>query len=93
MLLARLAVDRQFQRQGVGRLLIRDAMIRTAQAADHVGALALMVHAKDDEARAFYEHYGFEQSPLQPLQLFLPIKTIRTAMAEAAAGVRRAAPA
>lgn len=91
VLLARLAVDRQHQRQGLGRLLLRDALLRTAQAADHVGAVALMVHAKDDEAPAFYEHYGFLPSPLQPLQLFLPMKTIRSAIRTAVAGIPRAA--
>jgi hypothetical protein len=50
-----------------------------------VGAVALMVHAKDDEGRRFYEHFGFLPSPLQPLQMFLPLATIRRAINAAGA--------
>ncbi len=53
ILLARLAVDVSIQGKGVGSALLKDALIRTAQAADTVGARALLVHAKDDEAKAF----------------------------------------
>ncbi len=84
VLLARLAVDRSFQGQGLGRALMLDAFLRTVRSADQVGAAAMMVHAKDDEARAFYEHWGFLPSPLQPLQLFLPLETIRKAILAAA---------
>lgn len=83
VLLARLAVDRSHQGRGLGRDLLRDAFLRTLRSADLVGAVALMVNAKDDEARRFYEHWGFLPSPLQPLQLFLPLKTLRAAMLEA----------
>jgi GNAT superfamily N-acetyltransferase len=82
ILLARLGVDRKFQRRSLGKALMRDALGRTLQAAEQVGVVALMVNAKDSEARAFYEHFGFEPSPLQPLQLFLPLKTIREAVIE-----------
>jgi GNAT superfamily N-acetyltransferase len=83
VLLARLAVDRNYQKRGLGNVLLKDAFVRTLQAANQVGALALMVHAKDEEAVSFYQHFGFRPSPLQPLQLFLPLKTIRRAMVEA----------
>lgn len=79
-LLARLAVDMDYQDGGLGGALLRDAFMRTLQAASQVGAVALMVHAKDDEAISFYQHYGFEPSPIQALQLFLPLATIRKAM-------------
>jgi len=84
VLLARLAVDRSFRGQGLGKALMLDAFLRTVRSADHVGAVAMMVHAKDDEARAFYEHWGFLPSPLQPLQLLLPIETVRMAILRAA---------
>jgi hypothetical protein len=57
--------------------------LRTVRSAEQVGAVAMMVHAKDDEARSFYEQWGFLPSPLHPLQLFLPLKTIRAAVVQA----------
>ena len=56
MLLARLAVDSRWKRLGVGKALLRDTMLRTLQAADIPGIRALAVHAKDEEARSFYQH-------------------------------------
>jgi len=77
MLLARLAVDRQWHGQGVGSALLRDAMYRTLQAADIAGIRALAVHAKDEEARRFYEHFDFIPSPADPLHLFVLLKDVR----------------
>jgi GNAT superfamily N-acetyltransferase len=77
MLLARLAVDRRWQGQGVGKGLLRDAMQRTLQAADIAGIRALAVHAKDDEARAFYEKFDFIPSPTDPMHLFILLKDVR----------------
>ena len=71
MLLARLAVATAWQGKGVGAGLLKDAMQRTLQAAD------IAVHAKDDKARAFYEHFNFIPSPTDPMHLFLLIKDIR----------------
>src|SRR5215471_19346474 len=59
MLLARLAVDRRWQGQGAGRALLKDAMQRTLQAADIAGIRAFAVHAKDNEARSFYQKFDF----------------------------------
>ena len=67
MLLARLAVDRTEQGRGLGRALVKDALLRTAAAADIAGIRALLVHAKDDEARAWYEALEFEPSPMTPV--------------------------
>lgn len=77
MLLARLAIDRSEQGKGLGRALLRDALLRTAQAADIAGIRALLVHAKDDEARAWYERFDFEPSPSDPYHLFLLMKDLR----------------
>ena len=77
MLLARLAVDRSEQGQGLGKALLKDALLRTAQAADIAGIRALLVHAKDDEARAWYEALDFEPSPTDPYHLFLMLKDFR----------------
>jgi GNAT superfamily N-acetyltransferase len=77
MLLARLAVDKNWQKQGVGRALLRDAVLRTMQAADIAGIRALAVHAKDEQARRYYEQFDFVASPADPLHLLVLLKDIR----------------
>ena len=77
VLLARLAVDRNHQHVGVGRSLLQDAVLRSVQAADSIGVRAMLIHAKHDSARAWYEQYGFERSPTDPLHLILLIKDLR----------------
>ena len=77
MLLARMAVDRRWQGQGVGKALLRDAMQRTLQAADIAGIRAFAVHAKDEEARRFYQHFDFIPSPTDPMHLFILLKDVR----------------
>jgi len=77
MLLARLAVDRQWQGLGVGQALLKDAMLRTLQAADIAGIRCIAVHAKDDQARDFYQHFDFIPSPTDPLHLFILLKDVR----------------
>ena len=76
MLLARLAVDRTEQGKGLGQALLKDALLRTAQAADIAGIRALLVHAKDENARQWYEHFNFVSSPSDPLHLYLLMKDI-----------------
>lgn len=77
MLLARLAVDQQWQKRGVGAGLLKDAMLRTLQAADIVGIRALLIHAKDQHARRFYQHFDFISSSSDPLHLLIPLKDVR----------------
>jgi GNAT superfamily N-acetyltransferase len=77
MLLARLAVATSWQGKGLGAGLLKDALQRTLQAADIAGIRAFTVHAKDEEARAFYEHFGFSTLPSDPYHLFRLIKDIR----------------
>ena len=77
MLLARLAVDRRWHGQGVGKALLKDAWQRTLQAADIAGIRALAVHAKDEEARRFYVRFDFVPSPTDPLHLFILLKDVR----------------
>ncbi|MGD0829541.1 MAG: GNAT family N-acetyltransferase [Terracidiphilus sp.] len=78
MLLARLAVDKTWQRKGVGRALLRDAVLRTLQAAEIAGMRTLAVHAKDDAARRYYEQFDFVASPADPLHLLVLLKDIRS---------------
>jgi GNAT superfamily N-acetyltransferase len=77
MLLARLAVATNWQGKGLGSGLLKDAMLRTLQAADIAGIRALGVHAKDDAARAFYERFGFMPAPTDPYHLFVLLKDVR----------------
>jgi len=76
--LARLAVSRKQQGKGYGELLLTEAIYRTSIIAEQAGVIGLFIDAKNDAARTFYEHYGFVAIPDPSLQLFLPIKTIRS---------------
>ncbi len=77
MLLARLAVATSWQGKGLGSGLLKDAMLRTLQAADIAGIRAFAVHAKDGEAKSFYERFDFIVSPSDPYHLFRLLKDIR----------------
>jgi GNAT superfamily N-acetyltransferase len=77
ILLARFAVDRSSQGAGVGRSLLQDVLVRCLDAAQTIGARVLLVHAKTDTARSWYEQYGFEQSPSDPLHLMMLLKDVR----------------
>lgn len=81
MLMGRLAVDKSWQGKGVGRGLLKDAMIRTLRASEIAGMRALLVHALDDDAANFYVRNGFLISPLDPLVLMLPLDTVRKTIA------------
>lgn len=76
MLLARLAVHKDWQRKGVGRALLRDAVLRTLQAAHIAGIRAFAVHAKNEQARQYYEQFDFVSSPVDPLHLFVLLKDL-----------------
>ena len=80
-LLARLAVDQSEKGKGVGAALLKDALLRSLQAADTVGCRAVLVHAKDQGAQAFYRKFGFESSPVDEFHLFLLMKDIKASMA------------
>lgn len=78
MLLARLAIASRLQRKGIGAGLLKDAIVRTMQAADIAGIRAFGVHAKDDEARRYYERFDFIPAPSDPYHLFRLLKDVRT---------------
>ena len=77
MLLARLAVDHAHQGVGLGRALLKDALLRTARVADMVGVRAVLVHAKDEAARNWYRQWEFEPSVTNPLHLYLLMKDMK----------------
>ncbi len=80
VLLARLAVDASVQGHGIGGWLLQDAMRRALSASEAVGMRVLLVHALDDTARSFYERWGFEPSPTDPLNLQMLFKDIRKSL-------------
>ena len=73
LLLGRLAVDRAWQRRGLGADLLSDAVLRAIAAAGSVGVRAILVHAVSEEAKAFYEKHGFRPSPLEPMTLMITL--------------------
>lgn len=75
-LLGRLAVNEQFRGQGLGEYLLLDALRRSLDQSRHVASAAVVVDAKDEAARRFYQHFGFLALPDTPNRLFLPMKTI-----------------
>ena len=66
----------RWQGKGVGKALLKDAMLRTLQAADIAGIRAFAVHAKDEEARRFYLKFDFIPSPSDPMHLFVLLKDV-----------------
>lgn len=77
VLLARLAVDASMQGRGLGKGLLRDALLRCYAAAEVIGIRAVLVHAKDEHAATFYIKYGFVPSPTDSLHLMLLMKDLR----------------
>jgi GNAT superfamily N-acetyltransferase len=80
LLLARLAIATSWQGKDFGSGLLKDAMLRTLQAADIARIRAFGAHAKDDEAKSFYELFDFMPSPTDPYHLFRLLKDIRGAL-------------
>lgn len=73
VLLARLAVDQRHRGQGLASALLKHFLLKALEVAEIVGARVVLVHAKDDEAKAFYLHHDFEPSPLDDLTLMRPL--------------------
>jgi GNAT superfamily N-acetyltransferase len=76
MVLARLAVDRHAQRINLGGALLQDAVNRAVMVAQNAGVRALLVHALHARARQFYEHFGFQASPIHPMTLMLRLSSL-----------------
>ena len=76
IVLGRLAVSAEHQGNGIGKHLLREAMIRTLAASGQIGARAPVVHAIEDEAVSFYVLFGFQNFPTVSRTLFLPMETI-----------------
>lgn len=80
VILARLAVDLDYQKRGLGFSLLQDAITRTVSTADQAGIRALLTHPIDAEADAFYRRFGFEPTPAHDRQLILLLKDARRFM-------------
>ena len=77
MVLARLAVDRRAQGIKLGGALLQDAVNRAVTVAQNMGVRALLVHALHERAKSFYEYFGFQPSPVDPLILMLRLGGVR----------------
>lgn len=71
LVLGRLAVAQRAQGLNLGAALLQDAVFRAMAVSENAGVRALLVHALNESARAFYKHHGFQESPLDPLTLML----------------------
>ena len=80
MVIGRLAIDEAYQGQGVGAALLRDAILRTLQAAEIAGIRAILVHAISDDAKKFYERSGFYASPVNPMTLMITLADAEKAL-------------
>lgn len=80
VLMGRLAVDTKAHGSGLGRFLVRDAILSTVAAADRIGVRILLVHALHEQAATFYETLGFKRSPTDPLHLYLLLADARKSL-------------
>ena len=77
MVLARLAVDRRTQGQHLGASLLQDAVNRAVAVSHNTGVRALLVHALHEQAKRFYNHYGFQPSPTHPMMLMMRLSGVK----------------
>lgn len=82
MVLGRLAIHKDHQQKGIGTALLRDAILRTIQAAEIAGITALLVHALTEQAKRFYRSCGFIESPIQPMTMYQLLATAQRAWRE-----------
>ncbi|MBV8549537.1 MAG: GNAT family N-acetyltransferase [Alphaproteobacteria bacterium] len=82
MLLGRLAIDQKYHNMGIGKALLRDAMMRSVTVATEAGVFAILVHALSEQAKRFYLSRGFVASPLNPITLFMTLETVRLILTE-----------
>ena len=80
VLMGRLAIDTKAQGSGLGKFLVRDAILSTLAAADRIGVRVLLVHALHEQAATFYEKLGFKRSPTDPLHLYLLLADARKSL-------------
>jgi GNAT superfamily N-acetyltransferase len=74
IVLGRLAIDERWQHAGLGRSLLRDAILRTLSVSQQAGVKALLVHTLSEDAKQFYLRNGFLESPLDPMTLIISLQ-------------------
>ena len=77
LILGRLAVDKNYKGKGIGKFLLKDAMLRLINISNEVGVKAMLVHALSEDAKRFYLKFGFKESLVEPLKLFCSTETIK----------------
>jgi GNAT superfamily N-acetyltransferase len=82
MIVGRLAIDLKFQGRGIGSALLKDAVLRTVQAAEIAGIRAILVHAINDSAKRFYEKLGCTASPTNPMTLMITVRAAAHTLAK-----------
>ncbi|MEF8982649.1 GNAT family N-acetyltransferase [Thiohalorhabdus sp.] len=80
LVLGRLSVDNRYHGKGIGRGMLRDAVLRVVGASEQVGIKAVLVHALSEDARRFYERHGFQVSPADDMTLMVTLKDARALM-------------
>jgi GNAT superfamily N-acetyltransferase len=80
MVLGRLAVDREYQRAGLGVALLKDALLRTLHVAEVVGIRAVLLHAVSGDAKRFYLYHGFAESPVDPMTMMVTLADVEKAL-------------
>lgn len=80
MVIGRLAVDAAYQGRGLGSALLRDALLRTLNAASIVGIRAVLLHAISEDAKRFYQRAGFAESPVDPMTLMITLADVVKAL-------------
>ena len=78
-ILARLAVDHRHRNRGVGATLLHDALRRATLASEQLAIRAVVVHATDESAPQFYEHFGFRALSATPRTLIVTLAELRAA--------------
>ncbi len=82
MVLGRLAVDHEYQAAGVGKGLLKDALLRTLSVAENAGVRAVLLHAISPQAKQWYERRGFSESPIDPMTMMITLADIERALAK-----------
>ncbi len=82
ILLARLAIEKSEKGKGLGKALTRDALLRAVRASEIAGLRAVLVHAKDETAKNFYQKLGFQSAPHNKFHLFMKISDIKASLTD-----------
>ena len=83
VILARLAVHQNFQGNGIGHSMLKDAVARVLQSAESIGVRVMLVHALDENAKNFYKYFGFKSSPIEEMTLMATLDDLKASASSA----------